>query len=76
VIEKSPPAFFLQPHPMYPMIRNEFNQWVTVLRAHFPDHPKLRDVNVGWYAGGRRTGPSTIFGSDFLLTLKKRLKFW
>jgi hypothetical protein len=47
---KSPPAFFLQPHPMYPMSVEEFDWWVAVLREHFPNHPRLGDLGTRWYA--------------------------
>jgi hypothetical protein len=49
VLRKSPTEFFLQPHPMYPMKRAEFDQWVATLRQNFPDHPKLRNLNRTWY---------------------------
>lgn len=52
VREKSPPEFFLQPHPMYPMSVDEFDRWVAVLRENFPDHPRLRDLGTRWYASG------------------------
>jgi hypothetical protein len=48
--QKSPPAFFLQPHPMYPMTVEEFDHWVAVVRENFPDHPRLRDLGARWYA--------------------------
>jgi hypothetical protein len=51
---KSPPEFFLQPHPMYRMTVEEFDHWVAVLREHFPDHPRLGDVGTSWYASGRQ----------------------
>jgi hypothetical protein len=51
---KSPPAFFLQPHPMYPMSAEEFDHWVAVLREHFPDHPLLRELGTRWYVPRRR----------------------
>jgi hypothetical protein len=72
VTEKSPPAFFLQPHSMYPMSSDEFHQWVTVLRENFPDHPKLRDLGVGWHEWGFR--PRTP-RTRFLDAVKTRLKF-
>jgi hypothetical protein len=49
--EKSPPAFFLQPHSLYPMSREEFDRWVAVLRQHFPDDPRLRRLGTQWYPG-------------------------
>ncbi len=44
VREKSPPAFLLQPHPMYPMRWAEFDHWTGVLKEHFPDHPLVPDI--------------------------------
>jgi len=52
--DKSPEAFFLQPHEMYPMSAEEFDRWVAVVREHFPDHPLLRELGTGWYVAGRR----------------------
>src|SRR5689334_5322923 len=49
--EKSPPAFFLQPHPLYPMDRYEFDHWVNILREHFPEHPLLRELGRSWRPG-------------------------
>ena len=51
--QKSPPAFFLQPHPLYPMTGEEFDHWAAVLRKNFPDHPLLREVGTRWYGVGR-----------------------
>ena len=50
--DKSPPACFLQPHPMYPMSVDEFDRWVAVLRENFPHDPRLRDLGTRWYASG------------------------
>lgn len=61
---------------MYPMSSDDFDQWVTVLRENFPDHPKLRDLGVSWYVGDGPVGRSTLWGSYFLHTVRKRLKFW
>ena len=52
VLQKSPPTFFLQPHPVHPMNRTEFEYWVAVLRRNFPDHPNLSNLNNDWYANG------------------------
>lgn len=41
VLQQSPPEFLLQPHPMYPMRRKEFDHWAEVLRTHFPGHPLM-----------------------------------
>ena len=38
---QSPPAFLLQPHDLYPMTQADFDYWVGILQAHFPDHPAL-----------------------------------
>ena len=59
VLTKSPPAFFLQPHPLYPMIREDFDYWVEVVRKNFPDHPMLEDLNKDWrpFEGKQRSRP-------------------
>ncbi len=44
VLKLSPPEFLLQPHPMYPMRRREFDFWAEILRRHFPDHPKVMQL--------------------------------
>ena len=49
--EKSPPAFFLQPHPLHPMEREEFDRWVAVLREHFPRDPMLQQLGKDWRPG-------------------------
>lgn len=51
VLDKSPAEFFLQPHQLYPMKREEFDRWVAVLREHIPDHPSLRRLGTEWYPG-------------------------
>jgi hypothetical protein len=38
-LQKSPPEFFLQPHPMYPMSQKNFDYWADILKSHVPDHP-------------------------------------
>jgi hypothetical protein len=48
---RSPPEFFLQPHPMFPMTRVDFEYWVSVLRQHFPDDPSLGHLGTTWYPG-------------------------
>ena len=64
VLKKSPPHFFLQPHPMYPMSEDDFAYWVKVLRQNFPDHPMLADVYKTWRPSGgiglRRILPSWL----------------
>ena len=44
VRRQSPPEFVLQPHPMYPMSQSDFDEWVHILRTHFPNHPLLEDL--------------------------------
>jgi hypothetical protein len=51
VLEKSPPEFFLQPHPLYPMSVADFDRWLAVLRANFPDNPMLQYLGTEWYPG-------------------------
>jgi hypothetical protein len=41
VCQQSPPAFFLQPHPLYPMTQVAFDYWVNVLKTHFPSDRHL-----------------------------------
>jgi hypothetical protein len=41
LMQQSPPAFLLQPHPMYPMRQQEFGYWLEILRTHFPTSPLL-----------------------------------
>ena len=52
VLQKSPPEFFLQPHPLYPMSENDFAYWVEILRQNFPDDPMLADVYKTWRPSG------------------------
>jgi hypothetical protein len=42
VREQAPKSFLVQPNILHPMTRQDFDYWVGVLRAHFPDHPRLR----------------------------------
>ena len=51
VLQKSPPEFFLQPHPLYPMTQQDFDHWHKILKQHFPDNVLLKDSR--W-----RPGPS------------------
>ena len=44
VRDKSPALFLLQPHPVYPMRRSEFEYWTGILKAHFPDHPLVSKI--------------------------------
>ncbi len=55
LIRQSPPEFLLQPHDMYPMTHADFDHWVAILEANFPDHPLLADL-------GRRFVPHTPSG--------------
>jgi hypothetical protein len=54
VLQKSPPQFFLQPHPMHPMTQADFDRWVAILRENFPDHPQLKEL-------GNSFRPNTVF---------------
>jgi hypothetical protein len=36
VRQQSPKAFLLQPDPLHPMTAEDFDYWVSVLRANFP----------------------------------------
>jgi len=49
LIQQSPPAFFLQPHEMYPMTQAEFDRWVVILKANFPNHPRLSDLGKKFF---------------------------
>ena len=51
VLRQSPPAFFLQPHPMYPMSTREFAHWLAIFRVQFPSDYRLGSVGVFWYPG-------------------------
>lgn len=51
VLQKSPPEFLLQPHPLYPMTTREFAHWLSVFRAAFPSDDRLDSVGVYWYPG-------------------------
>lgn len=57
LIQQSPPAFLLQPHDMYPMTHADFDHWVAVLKANFPDHPRLADLGKGFVP---RTPPGML----------------
>jgi hypothetical protein len=56
VLQKSPPEFFLQPHELYPMSREDFDHWLGVLKEHFPDYPLLREAYRRWYPNPGRSG--------------------
>jgi hypothetical protein len=49
VLQKSPPEFFFQPHPLYPMTQGDFDRWHELLKQHFPDHALLN--NPRWHPG-------------------------
>ena len=49
LIQQSPPAFFLQPHDMYPMNQSEFDRWVSILKTNFPDHPRLGQLGKTFF---------------------------
>jgi hypothetical protein len=51
VLQRSPPEFFLQPHPMYRMTTRDFARWLAVFRAQFPSDDRLRSVGMFWYPG-------------------------
>jgi hypothetical protein len=51
VLQRSPPEFFLQPHPMYRMTTHDFARWLARFRAEFPSDERLRTVGVFWYPG-------------------------
>ncbi len=48
LMQQSPPEFLLQPHDTYPMSRADFDHWVAILSANFPDHPCLADLGRGF----------------------------
>jgi hypothetical protein len=47
---QSPPQLFLQPSLVHPLSRGEFEEWVDILRVHFPDHPQLGELGTTWFA--------------------------
>jgi hypothetical protein len=49
VLRQSPPEFLLQPHDLYPMTRKEFNYWLEILKAEFPDHPMSSESSRKFY---------------------------
>ncbi len=49
VRQQSPPEFWLQPHDMYPMTHADFDHWVAILRANFPDHPRLAELGKSFF---------------------------
>jgi hypothetical protein len=51
VLDKSPPEFFLQPHPTRSMKTHDFACWLSVFRTYFPSHELLNTVGVFWFPG-------------------------
>jgi len=49
VLQKSPVEFFLQPSEHYPMSQQEFDHWLRIFKAYFPDHPRLSRVGKDWH---------------------------
>ncbi len=49
LIQQSPPEFFLQPHDMYPMSQMAFDRWVSILKANFPEHPRLAQLGKTFF---------------------------
>ena len=43
------PAFLLQPHDLHPMSQVEFDKWVAILRANFPDHRRLAGLGHNFF---------------------------
>ena len=42
LLRQSPSEFLLQPHRLYPMTQAAFDDWVEILREHFPEHPMIK----------------------------------
>jgi len=53
VIRKGPPEFFLQPHPLYPMTKEDFDYWLDIFRTYFPDDPLLAKAYKEWRPGAK-----------------------
>ena len=66
VLQQSPPSFFLQPHPMYPMRQKDFDYWADILKSHFPDHPQIGQL-------GKEFRPNS---QVFLTELRNRWLHW
>lgn len=41
VLQGSPPEFIMQPHPMYPMSKEDFAYWLAILKREFPKCARL-----------------------------------
>ena len=52
VLQKGPEYLFSQPIPTVPMSVAEFEHWVTILRAHFPNNHFLGELGTRWYPSG------------------------
>jgi hypothetical protein len=80
ILQKSPPAFFLQPDPMYPMRRHEFDYWAMVLREHFPDHPLVARLGKGFVPNHRvlRTHLSNLMLNRryYFGRIRRRVRQW
>jgi TIR domain-containing protein len=66
VLQKSPPHFLLQLHPMYPMRQEEFDYWAEILKSEFPDHPMTTQL-------GKEFRPNSQI---FLTELRNRWFAW
>src|ERR1041384_186737 len=44
LLDQSPPEFLLQPHQMYPMTQRDFDYWLAILQAEFPNELELRGL--------------------------------
>ena len=49
VLQKAPSEFFLQPHPLYPMSVADFEHWVSILRANFPNNHFLGELGKTFF---------------------------
>src|SRR5690242_4864940 len=48
VLQKSPPEFFLQPHPLYKMSNSDFEYWARIFVENFPDNPMRNRLYKSW----------------------------
>ena len=49
VLQKGPSEFFLQPAPLYPMSVADFEHWVSILRANFPNNHLLGELGKTFF---------------------------
>jgi hypothetical protein len=49
VVRQGPAEFLLQPHTVYPMTRADFDRWVKILREHFPNNARLKELGTRFY---------------------------